>query len=77
MVEELLLANADVNARLETPETLTPLLLAAAVDGGEQVADLLLQCGADASLTTRTLARNALHTAGNMPIHAFHPRLFV
>jgi ankyrin repeat protein len=64
VVEELLLADADVNARLHTPEAPTPLLLASVVYGGEKVTDLLLQCGADPTLATRTLARNALHLAG-------------
>lgn len=63
VVEELLLADAAVDARLETAEAPTPLLLAAAKRDAS-IVDLLLQCGADATATTRNLRRTALHIAG-------------
>ncbi|ETN18952.1 hypothetical protein PPTG_21378 [Phytophthora nicotianae INRA-310] len=62
-VEELLLADADVDARLdESDDALTPLHIAAQ-HGYIDILDLLLQCGADPTLLTHNLRRSPLHLA--------------
>ncbi|KAG2796376.1 hypothetical protein PC116_g26459, partial [Phytophthora cactorum] len=62
-VEELLLADADVDARLdEADDALTPLHIAAQ-HGYTAILDLLLQCGADPTLLTHHLRRSPLHLA--------------
>ncbi|KAF1788241.1 Ankyrin repeat-containing domain [Phytophthora cactorum] len=62
-IEELLLADADVDARLdEADDALTPLHIAAQ-HGYIDLLDLLLQCGADPTLLTHHLRRSPLHLA--------------
>jgi len=62
-VQELLLADANVNARLDAAnDGLTPLHIAAE-HGHHELLDLLLQCGADPTLVTHHLRRSALHVA--------------
>ncbi|POM73602.1 Ankyrin repeat domain containing hypothetical protein 52 [Phytophthora palmivora] len=63
VVEELLLANVDVNAQLDNSEdALTPLHIAAK-HGYVEILNLLLQCGADPTLVTHHLRRSPLHVA--------------
>ncbi|GLD97816.1 hypothetical protein PINS_up006513 [Pythium insidiosum] len=68
VVEELLLADCDVNAPLTaslvgTSDTgHTPLHLAA-MEGHVAILELLLQCGADPNRLTMALGRSALHLA--------------
>jgi ankyrin repeat protein len=63
VVEELLVADADVGARLaQSADGLTPLHLAAKL-GHVRIVELLMQCGADTLATTHHLGRTALHLA--------------
>ncbi|OWY95061.1 Pfs, NACHT and Ankyrin domain protein [Phytophthora megakarya] len=63
VVEELLLANVNMNAQLEnSDDALTPLHIAAK-QGYADILDLLLQCGADPTLVTHHLSRSPLHFA--------------
>ncbi|KAG7390129.1 hypothetical protein PHYBOEH_007145 [Phytophthora boehmeriae] len=62
-VEELLLANADVDARLDdSDDALTPLHIATG-QGHADILDIFLQCGADPRLLTHHLRRSPLHIA--------------
>ncbi|KAE8997098.1 hypothetical protein PR001_g19675 [Phytophthora rubi] len=69
-VEELLLANADVDARLEASDDARTPLHIAAEHGHAEILDLLLRCGADPTPVTHHLRRSALHVA----VFAAHER---
>lgn len=64
VVEELLAADAEVDARVDE-EGLTPLHLAA-MHGHARILDLLLECAADYNLVTNGLQRTVLHLAGTL-----------
>lgn len=62
-IEELLLANADVDARLDASDDARTPLHITAEHGHAEILDLLLRCGADPTLVTHHLRRSPLHVA--------------